>query len=199
MSSDGSSRARLWLWWRHAWCGACQPRARARVLRDFQAATVQEPACACDVTSVRACQGPEFGGLPADCVRRLPAYASCVPQPLPRRSLPGTASSRSLTAASSPLPCQAVGSPAALHGFEIKARRRFSVGFSSSSLLSYGPRDVQLWIYCRGAGSSNRLFAAAAAASSSSSSSAAATSSSFLTLFGDGYSWVDNTDYVVIA
>lgn len=24
-------------------------------------------------------------------------------------------------------------------------------------------------------------------------------SSGFLTLFGDGYSWVDNTDYVVIA
>ncbi|KAM6454429.1 uncharacterized protein PHA67_013667 isoform 1-T1 [Liasis olivaceus] len=90
------------------------------------------------------------------------------------------------------------GSPAALHGFEITARRRLSVGFSSSSFLSFGPRDVQLWIYCRGACSSSRLFAAAAA-SSSSSSAAAATNSSFPTLFGDGYSWVDNTDYVVIA
>ncbi|KAJ6658461.1 hypothetical protein lerEdw1_020165 [Lerista edwardsae] len=84
--------------------------------------------------------------------------------------------------------------------------RRLSVGFSSSSSLFFGPRNVQLWIYCRGACSSSLLLAASSSpssttttSSSSSSSSSATSSSSFLTLFGDGYSWVDNTDYVVIA
>lgn len=74
---------------------------------------------------------------------------------------------------------------------------------SSGSLL----RGIELWIMVRvtlspaqpGAGSAAARVVVAAAAAAGAGAAAAVVAAAGPTLFGDGYSWVDNTDYVVIA